>query len=365
MPGQQGMTDKLSVWLAQTVGASVHDVYNIDSASLLGVGTFGKVFKGVNKVSGQPCAIKQISKPPANQRSMVKGEIAVMQKLDHPNVIKFFDHFEDNVNDYLIMELCSGGKVINFLARMQGYRESDAALLMKQVLLALDYMHDKNIIHRDVKPDNMLLESWRPLEDNTLKLADFGLSCKCAPGGEVRLSAGTPDYISPQAIDGCYDSKTDMWSCGVSMYFLLCGYVPFRAQSEAGAYAAVKRGNFSFAASEWSNVSSDATDMIRLLLKLNPHERLSASDALNHVWLMRRAQGGHGVLQHAVANFGMNRMRRKAPQPEADMFTGMRSALENVSQWANSVLPSTKMFACSSLANAPNEQYEFVRYTGD
>jgi calcium-dependent protein kinase len=356
MPGASRMTENASAWLARTVGASagLYDVYNVDADRVLGAGSFGRVFKGVNRVCGTACAIKQIRK--GGHRGMVREEIDIMKHLDHPHTVRFIEWFEDDLNDYLVMELCAGGRLVRFLANMQNYSERDTAFLMQQLLSAVAHLHRNQILHRDVKPDNLLLESSRPLYDNKLKLGDFGLSCHCAHGRDVRLSAGTAEFISPQAIDGCYDTKTDMWSCGVTMYYLLCGFVPFRAPTEAGIFAAVKRGNFSFAAMEWKIVSAEATDMIRCLLKMNPNERWSAQDAMNHVWVLQRAPGAYGPLYKTVANFNACGTQDKRPQQEADVFANMQSVLQDVTQWANALLPKNK-WQCTS---APNEQYEVI-----
>merc|ERR1719235_1358181 len=116
-------------------------------------------------------------------------------------------------------------------------------------------MHKRGIVHRDVKPDNMLLESRRPIKDNTLKIVDFGLSVESLPGRDLRQFCGTPGFMSPQAIDGRYDLQTDIWSCGASMYELLSGQVAFRAETDAGIFAAVRRGNFTFPEADWRRVS--------------------------------------------------------------------------------------------------------------
>jgi len=349
MPGTNGLADKFSVWLARSVGASasLHDVYDVDADGLLGIGSFGKVMRGINKATSQPCAIKQIAKSVPFNRAA--EEIQIMQKLEHQHIVRFFEHFEDNLNKYIVMELCAGGKLVNFLARMQDYRESDAALVMSQLFSAIKYIHEKHIVHRDVKPDNMLLESWNPLRSNTLKLIDFGLSCKCTPGQEVRLNAGTPEFISPQAINGRYDTQADLWSCGVSLYFLLCGYVPFRAETDAGVCAAVERGNFSFAGTEWRNISDNAKDLIRTLLTMSPSDRSTAEQALNHTWVAHRASEADGSLEKAGYNFRAYGTRRKRPQQEANVFPDFRAVVDEVTKWTNSLFPDMKLLGqCAS-----------------
>lgn len=360
MASTDSLAYKMSVWVARAVGAptDLSDVYDVDTNCVLGVGAFGRVMKGTDKVTGRFYAIKQIGKSSDRHSGIMdrrmraealKQEVEVMQRMDHRNIVRLFEHYEDSEHHYLVMQLCSGGKLVDFLARKQDYRESDAALLMGQVLSALKYMHNKHIVHRDVKPDNMLMDSWSPLPDNTLKLIDFGLSCRCAAGSDVRLSAGTPEFISPQAIDSCYDTQTDLWSCGASLYFLLCGFVPFRADSEAGVFAAVRRGNFSMQSSEWQNVSNNAKDLIRSMLKMNPRDRITAEEALNHVWVRQGAPGSNGLLQKALSSFSVQNVRRKRPQKDTNAMMDISSVLNDVTQWANSLLPNNKLWESNSL----------------
>jgi calcium-dependent protein kinase len=349
MPAAEGIADKFTVWMSKPAGApaELHDAYDFDESALIGIGTFGRVLKGTCKATGRSCAIKQISKTPGDHAGMdkqmhkeaVRQEVSCMQKLEHPHIIRLFEHFEDAKTHYLVIELCTGGKLIDFVARLQDFTEGDVSVLMGHVFSALKYMHEQHIVHRDVKPDNMLLESRSPIRENTLKLIDFGLATRCAPGRDVRLSAGTPEFMSPQAIDGRYDSQTDLWSCGVTMFMLLSGYAPFQSQTHIGVFAAVKRGNFNFLGQDWQNISDDAKQLIRALLKMSPQHRCTAEQALDDMWVRQRAPGGDGnsSLQKVINNFRAHSARRQRPQPEADAFQDVRAVLAEVTQWANSL----------------------------
>lgn len=356
MPGMQG----LSAWIAQTTGfgSGACDCYDFDqSTGVLGAGSFGKVLTGRSKATGSTCAIKQVSKlalTNANtlsdrmmqaRETNLKQEIDIMRMLDHRHIVRLFDNFEDDVNYYVVMELCAGGRLVDCVAQSQDFRESDAAIIMKQLFSALEYIHGKHVVHRDVKPDNMLFDSSKPIKENTLKLIDFGLSCRCKPGQELRLAAGTPDFMSPQAIDGCYDSKTDMWSCGATMFMLLCGNAPFRAETDSGVFAKIRRGNFNLSADEWRNISDEAKDLVRSLLKMNPRERSSSESALGHPWLRIRAgSASDGHLQTTIARFRMGRAKRNQAQPEENMFADVRAAWAEVTHWANSLLPQAQQW---------------------
>lgn len=367
LPGPDGMAHQMSSLLykarSTSAGADFHDAYTIDFGNVLGIGSFGRVLMGRCKASGRACAVKQISR--AEQRhdetdrsfntrmQALKQEITIMQELEHRNIARFYGHFKDDLYSYIILQLCTGGRVIEFIARTQEYRESDAAFLMHQVFDALGYMHGRKIIHRDVKPDNLLLESWSPIKHNTLKLIDFGLSAHLS--GKIRQCCGTPDYMSPQAVDGRYDVEHDMWSCGASLFELLCGYVPFRADTEEGVFEAVKRGNFALASADWRRISDEAKDLVRGLLKMNENERLSARQALEHLWTREMpADKSRGLLQPAIRRFSSRLVPEKRPEAEP-AEVNVRSALSEVTSWVNSLLPNSNLWQSSENPSKSNK----------
>merc|ERR1719487_933576 len=198
--------------------------------------------------------------------------------MDHPNIIKLYESFEDHRNIYLIMEMCSGGELFDRIIETGHFTEVQAAIVMQQILRAMFYMHE-----------NFLFQTKDPLEKCTLKIIDFGLSCKFSEGGVLTTKAGTPYYVAPQVLAGKYDQSTDMWSCGVIMYVILCGYPPFYGETDADVLTKVRLGNFTFNAADWKNVSEDAKNLIRMLLKMNPKDRFTAEQSLNHIWVEKKA----------------------------------------------------------------------------
>jgi len=150
-----------------------------------------------------------------------------LQQLDHPNVIKLYEYFEDEENVYLVCELCAGGELFDRIIKAEFFEEDQAAEIFRQILQALNYCHTQNIVHRDLKPENFLFQT--EADDSDLKIIDFGLS-KIMEGGRIhrmKTRAGTPYYISPEVLAGNYDVSCDMWSAGCMLYILLCGYPPF------------------------------------------------------------------------------------------------------------------------------------------
>eukprot|EP00440_Ansanella_granifera_P010948 gb/GFBE01011872.1/.p1 GENE.gb/GFBE01011872.1/~~gb/GFBE01011872.1/.p1 ORF type:complete len:500 (+),score=152.57 gb/GFBE01011872.1/:1-1500(+) len=256
----------------------------------LGEGSYGYVCRGKSKGTGATRAIKTIAKGQMKNLERFKQEIAIMKMMDHPNIIKLFESFEDHRNIYLVMELCAGGELFDRIIDAGCFTEAIAATLMQQIIRAIYYIHQNHVTHRDLKPENFLFVSKEAnLEKNYLKIIDFGLSCKFTDGQPLQTKAGTPYYVAPQVLQGKYDQAADLWSCGVIMYVLLCGYPPFHGDSDSEVLAKVRLGNFTFNPADWKNVSDDAKTLIRNLLKMNPKDRFTAEQSLNHVWIKNKA----------------------------------------------------------------------------
>merc|ERR1719181_1311776 len=209
--------------------------------------------------------------------------------MDHPNIIKLFESFEDHRNIYLILELCTGGELFDRIIDSGHFTEVQAAIVMQNMFRAIFYMHENHICHRHLKPENFLFTTKEPIEKTHLKVIDFGLACKFGDDSVLTTKAGTPYYVAPQVLAGKYGKESDLWSLGVIMYVVLCGYPPFYGETDADVLAKVRLGNFSFNAADWKSVSEDAKNLIRMLLKMNPRDRYTAEQALNHTWVKNKA----------------------------------------------------------------------------
>ncbi|EER09574.1 Calcium-dependent protein kinase, putative [Perkinsus marinus ATCC 50983] len=273
---------------------SLLEHYDVDTKKI-GQGSYGSVTKAVNKSTHAVRAVKTISKSHVKNIERFKQEIAIMKMLDHPNIIKLFETFEDHRNIYLVMELCTGGELFDRIIDEGRFTEVQAAIVMQQILRAVYYMHENHIAHRDLKPENFLFLNKDPIEKSWVKLIDFGLSTYFDGTDLMKTKAGTPYYVAPQVLAGRYDEECDLWSCGVIMYILLCGYPPFYGETDADVLTKVRLGNYTFNASDWRNISADAKDLIRKLLKMNPRERYTAEQALNHPWVRNHAPGAEDV----------------------------------------------------------------------
>jgi len=272
----------------------VVDFYDLEKKKL-GEGSYGSVCRAQNKSTKAFRAIKTISKAQMKNVERFKQEIAIMKMMDHPNIIKLYESFEDHRNIYLVMELSTGGELFDRIIESGHFTEVQAAILMQQIIRAIYYMHETHVCHRDLKPENFLFMSKESIEKNLLKIIDFGLSCHFEPNQVLTTKAGTPYYVAPQVLAGKYDQLSDLWSCGVIMYVMLCGYPPFFGETDAEVLSKVRLGNFSFNAADWKNVSEDAKNLIRMLLKMNPRDRYTAEQALNHMWIKDKAPKSQGL----------------------------------------------------------------------
>uniref|UniRef100_A0A7S0I2N3 cGMP-dependent protein kinase n=1 Tax=Hanusia phi TaxID=3032 RepID=A0A7S0I2N3_9CRYP len=261
----------------------------------IGEGSFAVVKAGRHIETGTPVAIKIVSKRDAlfNEESLDR-EIATMMQCDHPNCVALYQVFDEPQNTYLILELITGGTVMDRIVELDMCSEHLACNVTKQVLNALQYLHNIGIIHRDLKPENILYASNDPRSPdyNTIKLADFGLAKFMTGSGAMKTICGTPAYVAPEVLsqegdapEG-YDCKIDLWSLGVVVYVMLCGFPPFADENRALLFEQIKRGKYYFLSPYWDSVSDQAKDMVSKMIVVNPEERLDTTQCLNHPWIM-------------------------------------------------------------------------------
>ncbi|KAK1443235.1 serine/threonine-protein kinase [Babesia gibsoni] len=259
---------------------------NYKAVKLLGKGSFGEVLLCLNRATGQQYAVKVIVKSSVkrkgDQESLLR-EVEVLKGLDHPNIMKIFEFFEDEKYYYFVTELYSGGELFDEIVSRKCFSEQDAAKIIKQVLSGINYMHKQNVVHRDLKPENLLLESKSP--DANIRIIDFGLSTHCDVDTKMKEKIGTAYYIAPDVLKGVYDSKCDIWSIGVILYILLCGFPPFNGANETEIIKKVQTGKYSFDMPQWRKVSESAKDLIRRMITYNPAKRITAAEALEHHWI--------------------------------------------------------------------------------
>ena len=283
-------------------------------------GTYSKIYLVQNKTDFKLYCCKEILKSKVADLTKFKNEINILSRVDHPNIIRLYEIFEDERYISLIMEYCKGGdlfKKINELAdKDQSFSEKEAVKIFKQLMSAVSYCHSQGICHRDLKPENILFLTKDP--DSQIKIIDFGLSKifgeikPIMKGNKVEknimsLRVGTAYYMSPEVLQGNYDNKCDIWACGVILYIMLCGYPPFDGETENEILKAISKKKFSFPEEEWKSVSDDAKDLIKHMI-CDPDKRYNAEMILNHPWIEKNAPNSKGNLAkfnaHSLENFG-------------------------------------------------------------
>lgn len=294
----------------------INDDFDLERPPL-GHGSFGAVFRATEKATGAVRAVKSIAQKSIPNIEVYENEMKLMARLSHPGIIKLMGSYRDASNFYLVMELCAGGDLFDAIAEAETFTEKTAACVMKQILSAVYYLHEQHIVHRDLKPENFMFQTAEPLETNVLKIIDFGLSCEVLPGNTVSAKCGTPFYVAPEVLSGKYAHKVDEWSCGIIMYVFLVGYPPFNAPSETDVLALVKVGRFDYDPEDWEGISADAKDLINSLLKHSPEDRMSAAEAVSHVWVRDLApKSEHLCLQSNIVdqldNFRSSNKLKKA-----------------------------------------------------
>ncbi|KAI8641581.1 hypothetical protein BD408DRAFT_367923 [Parasitella parasitica] len=249
----------------------------------LGKGASGRVKLGVHRHTGEQVAIKIISKAhlaanPAIEKA-VRREIAIMKLIHHPNVMSLIDVIDDPASSdlYLILEYVEGGELFEYLVSKGRLGEAEARHHFQQIILGLDYCHHHLICHRDLKPENLLLNSR-----NSIKIADFGMASLQPLGSMLETSCGSPHYASPEIVAGMpYNgSSCDIWSCGVILYALLTGHLPFDDENIRQLLKKVKSGKYIMP----DNISRSAQDLIRRILVVDPAKRLNMQQIMSHPW---------------------------------------------------------------------------------
>lgn len=215
-------------------------------------------------------------------------EINILKIMDHPNIVKLYEVFQDKKYYYLVTELCTGGELFDRLSKDDIMDEKDSANIMKQLLSAIVYCHSKNVVHRDLKPENLLLES--PDDNTRIKVIDFGTSQIFNPTKKMTVKIGTPYYIAPEVLSQSYTEKCDVWSCGIILYILVCGYPPFVGKNDYDIMNKIKKGIIKMNGPAWKNASDLVKDLVKHMLVYNPKTRYSAQQALNHPWIKKHCE---------------------------------------------------------------------------
>ena len=203
----------------------------------------------------------------------LQNEIDILTHVDHPNIVKLYDVFEDSNSYSLVMELMTGGELLDTILEKEQYSEREAAETIRPIIDAINYCHSLNIIHRDIKPENLLYSS-KNAHSRIIKVSDFGLARFISPETLATTTCGTPGYVAPEILEQRpYGRECDYWSIGVVLYILLSGSPPFFDEDNGMLFEKIKKGKYEFPSHVWDGISADVKDIIRHLLVLEPSHR--------------------------------------------------------------------------------------------
>uniref|UniRef100_A0A0D6R4P5 non-specific serine/threonine protein kinase n=1 Tax=Araucaria cunninghamii TaxID=56994 RepID=A0A0D6R4P5_ARACU len=253
---------------------------------VLGQGAFSKVRFARNVETGQGVAVKGFDKYRVLENNMVeqiKREIKTMRLIKHPNVVQLHEVMATKTKIYIVLDFVTGGELFDKINDLGRLKEDEARRYFQQLINAVDYCHSRGVYHRDLKPENLLLDTF-----GNLKVSDFGLSALSShkrEDGLLHTTCGTPNYVAPEVISGKgYDgASADLWSCGVILFVLLAGYLPFDESNLIALYRKINKAEFNFP----KRVSSGAKKLISRILDPNPKTRITMPEILKDEWFRK------------------------------------------------------------------------------
>lgn len=261
------------------------DVYDV--VEDIGRGKFAVVKKLIHKETKEEYAAKYIKKRRRGKtcREEILREVVMLEKaLSHPRLVQLKEVFETTTELILVTEYCSGGELFHECVIEESFDEQDVVKIMRQILEGLDYLHQRNIVHLDIKPQNILLT--QPFPKGDIKLCDLGFACLVNTGEDIRDIIGTVDYVAPEVLD--YEPlglHTDMWSLGVLAYVMLTAHSPFADDNQQKTFLNISQVNLEFPDSLFSHLSSASQDFICKLLVKQPKGRMNTKQCLEHPWI--------------------------------------------------------------------------------
>ena len=268
----------------------------------IGKGAFGEVWKVTHENSKKVYCVKILSKRDIFEQKLINQinkEISIMYNINHPYSVKLVNHFEDNEKLYLIMELAPNGNLYNLIQNNIKEKVKNMALITIEII---KYLHSKNIVYRDIKPENLLLDN-----DFNIKLCDYGWATYFTPGKFLTVYCGTPEYVSPEVIKKYpYNEKVDIWGLGVLIFELVFGYAPFSSTFNEERFNNIKAGKINWP-KDLGDEYKDLKDLIEKILRVDPKERISLDEIENHPWL-RETYLNMKVKKKTNETFEMNQM---------------------------------------------------------
>ncbi|XP_068135298.1 serine/threonine-protein kinase DCLK2 isoform X4 [Hyperolius riggenbachi] len=263
---------------------------------VIGDGNFAVVKECVERSTGKEYALKIIDKAKCcGKEHLIENEVSILRQVKHPNIIMLIEEMDTTTELYLVMELVKGGDLFDAITSSTKYTERDASAMVYNLASAMMYLHSLNIVHRDIKPENLLVCEY-PDKTKSLKLGDFGLAT--VVDGPLYTVCGTPTYVAPEIIaETGYGLKVDIWAAGVITYILLCGFPPFRSDSnlQEDLFDQILIGKLDFPSPYWDSITDSAKELISCMLQVNVEDRYTAEQILSHPWVADDASQGNNM----------------------------------------------------------------------
>ena len=242
-------------------------------------GVRSEIKKAVHKLTGKVRAVRIVPKIKIDGEKL-RNEISILRHLDHPNIVKIYEVFQDNENFYIVSELYNGKGLLTYLEDKGNVSEATATRIIRQVLLAFSYMHKHGIVHLNINPDNVIFENDQ--EDSKVKLLSFSSARIYRTDTPMSNYIGTCEYAAPEMIDNLYTDSVDIWSCGILLYVMLVGDVPFTGNNKKEIADAVKNKELDLTGPVWSRISSEVKILLNRMLDQDLSTRISVEEALKH-----------------------------------------------------------------------------------
>ncbi|CDU20903.1 CAMK protein kinase [Plasmodium yoelii 17X] len=256
----------------------------------IGKGSFSNVYIGTNILYGNRVVVKEVDKSKVKE-SNVYTEIEVLRKIMHKYIIKLISAYEQEGYVYLVLEYLKGGELFEYINNNGPYSEQLAKKAMKRVLIALEALHSNGVVHRDLKMENLMLENVN--DPSSLKIIDFGLA-SFLNSPSMSMRCGSPGYVAPEILRySSYGTKVDIFSLGVILYNILCGYPPFRGNNVKEIFKKNMRCHISFNTKHWLTKSENVKEIILWMCSKNPDDRCTAIQALGHPWFLPKLTDMH------------------------------------------------------------------------
>ncbi|XP_059668775.1 CBL-interacting serine/threonine-protein kinase 23-like isoform X1 [Cornus florida] len=267
-------------------GSSRTRVGKYELGRTLGEGSFAKVKFARNLETGENVAIKILNKEKVLKHKMIgqiKREISTMKLIRHPNVIRMYEVMASKTKIYIVLEFVTGGELFDKISTRGRFKEDEARKYFQQLINTVDYCHSRGVFHRDLKPENLLLDA-----NGVLKVSDFGLSAlpqQVREDGLLHTTCGTPNYVAPEVINnkGYDGAKADLWSCGVILFVIMAGFLPFEDSNLMALYKKIFKADFT--CPPW--FSSSVKKLIKRILDPNPSTRITIAEVIENDWFKK------------------------------------------------------------------------------